>query len=173
MSFVIHITGPAESGKTLLARWIDRAHSSTARAILEWGGKLTPESLKAIEQARGSDYDIVVFVGDWPAERIGADMVITVQRGSGQEGSRYNNRPLGKGSHLGSAPHGEKSPSPERPDPIRENASRCNTGTKPKDFSGLVKQFRAARELLSRASADILIFPSLRLLNKTAREPQP
>lgn len=173
MSFIIHIAGPAESGKTLLARWIDRAHSSTARAILEWGGKLTPESLKAIEQARGSDYDVVIFVGDWPAERVGADMVINVQRGSGQVGSRYSSHPPEKASPAHSALPGEKSPSPERPDPSRENASRCNTGTKPKDFSGLMRQFRAARELLSRASADILIFPSLRLLNKTTREPQP
>lgn len=173
MAFVIHITGPAGAGKTLLARCIDRAHPTTARAILEWGGKLTPADIKAIDAAKSEAFDLAVFVGDWPAERLEADMVINVRRETSPEGRRYSSRPPGMESDANSALPGGKSPSPATPDPTHGNAARCSKGTKQQDFFGLRKQFRAARELLSRASADISVFPSLRLLTKSEPSTQP
>jgi len=168
---VIKITGGAGAGKTLLARWIEKGLKPASMAVLEYDTRSRGQAIQAFAQACGK-FDLILLIGDWPQE-IGADLVITVARGTWRVGDRYNNRPPGTGSLPDSARPGERSPMSARPDPTRADGRRCNTGTRPSVISGLLKQIRAARELLSPVSEGISVFPSLRLLNKFNPDLQP
>ncbi len=172
MAFVIHITGEAGAGKTMLARYIERAYAPQLVAVLEWNGFFTSESMRKFNDAC-EQFALVVCVGDWPERMIVPQSIINVRRGISPEGRRYNSRPPGMASLKDNALPGGKSPSPETPDPTHECGRRCSRGTTPSNFSGLKKQFRAARELLSRASVDISVLPSLRLLTKSDPTTQP
>lgn len=102
---VILIQGAAAAGKSLLARWLGKAHAGKRVVVLELD---TLANVRRTLAAAKRENEIIVCVCDWPLDVAKADMEITVRRGTGVEARQCNNRPRGKVSPLSNARRDEK-----------------------------------------------------------------
>ena len=86
---VILIQGAAGAGKSLLAKWLGKAHAEETVTVLEHSE--VPNARRALAKAK-RDNKLVICTGDWPDNVVKADMEIWVRRGTEAAALRCNNR---------------------------------------------------------------------------------
>ena len=170
---IIHITGPGHCGKTLLARWIERANALRTVTVLEYSECARRGELHALRALAATKitHEMVICVGDWPSKKLRPELEIRVARGIGAGAGRYSIRLFGTACPLCNALPCGKSPTKALPDSKCDHAARRNTGTKHKSLADSPKGCRAGSGRPSQASAGIFS-SSPRRITKPAQPAQ-